>query len=93
MVFGMSAAHKFAKCEDTLATKTLSDEVPFWIIEVVRKDRAAPLDCVCPLTAADHVDVIFEFPREKMALLARRLRPVVTLRGEPSLRPLKMASP
>ena len=25
-----------------------------------------------------------------MALLARRLRPVVTLRGEPSLRPLEM---
>lgn len=76
--------------EDKLATETLSDEVPFWIIEVVGKDQAVPLDCVCPLTAADHVDIIFEFPCEKMALLARRLRPVVTLRGEPSLRPLEI---
>ena len=73
-----------------MATETQSDEVPFWIIEVVGKEQAVPLDHLCPLIAADHFDVIFEFSRGKIALLARGLRPVVTLRGEPSLRLLEI---
>jgi len=76
-----------AELGDKRATETQSDEVPFWIIEVVGKEQAVPLDCVCPLTAVDHVDVIFEFPRGKMVLLARCLRSVVTLREELYLRP------
>ena len=75
-----------------MATETQSDEAPFWIVEVVGKEQEVPRDYVCPLTAAEHADVIFEFPRGKMALLVRRLRPMVTLRGEPSRRLLEIDS-
>ena len=81
-----------AELGDKMATETQSDEAPFWIVEVEGKEQEVPRDYVCPLTAAEHVDVIFEFPRGKMALLVRRLRPMVTLRGEPSHRLLEIDS-
>jgi hypothetical protein len=85
-----------AELGDKMATETQSDEAPFWIVEVVGKEQEVPRDYVCPLTAAEHVDVIFEFPRGKMALLVRRLRPrplsegsrlVGCWRSTPPLRP------
>ena len=52
-----------------MATETQSDEAPFWIVEVVGKEQEVPRDYVCPLTAAEHVDVIFGFSgRENGAL-------------------------
>jgi hypothetical protein len=70
-----------AELGDKMATETQSDEAPFWIVEVEGKEQEVPRDYVCPLAAPEHADVIFEFPRGKMALLVRRLRPMVTLRG------------
>ena len=75
-----------------MATKTQSDEVSFWVIEMVGKEQEMPRDYVCPLTAVEHFGVIFELPSGKMALLVRRLRPMVTLRGEPSRRLLEIDS-
>jgi len=74
---------------DKMAIETQSDETPFWVIEVTGLAQDVPLDYVCPLTTSDHVDVVFEFPRNKKALTVRRLRPVVTRRGESSVRQLQ----
>ena len=78
-----------AQLSEVMATETQSDEVSFWIIKVVGLAQEVPPDYVCPLTASKDIDVIFEFPRAKKAIMAVRFRPVVSRRGDSSVRQLE----
>ena len=74
---------------EVMATETQSDEVSFWIIKVVGLAQEVPPDYVCPLTSSKDIDVIFEFPRAEKATMAVRFRPVVSRRGDSSVRKLE----
>ena len=56
---------------------------PWWLVRVVAVAAEVPNGYTCPSLGGD---VSFEYPRNKMALLVRRLRPATTGRGADSTR-------
>ena len=72
-----------AAVDDFMALETESDETPWWLVRVVAVAAEVPNGYTCPSLGGD---VSFEYPRNKMALLVRRLRPATTGRGADSTR-------
>jgi len=72
-----------AAVDDFMAVETESDETPWWLVRVVAVAAEVPNGYTCPSLGGD---VSFEYPRNKMAVLVRRLRPATTGRGADSTR-------